>query len=108
MATSNRDMSEVTTKLLGKILDDNAKMDAIHIAVAPVVVEQHLLPGEHVGLSDAGEAIMPSTFFPAIGIIDPFLTEAVQPGQRCFIFLYPGTITSLRHEWTHPAFEPVP
>ncbi len=36
--------------------------------------------------------------------IDPYLEESVKPGEWCYLFLYPNTVTSLRHEWTHPAF----
>lgn len=31
------------------------------------------------------------------------LTE-MKSVQSCWVFLYPQSITSLRHEWTHPAF----
>lgn len=36
--------------------------------------------------------------------MDPYLRRDVAFGEQCWLFLYPGSITSLRHEWTHPAF----
>src|SRR5262249_51543452 len=94
-------MSEPKTPNLGAAPDEDARRDAVHIAVAPVVAAAQLLPGQHVGLLGDGRADANDQ---PIGIVDPFLAEAVLPGQRFWLFLYPGTITSLRHVWTHPAF----
>ena len=87
---------------LGKILEigEGAK-DAIHIAVAPVVAGEDLEPGQHIGVDKFGFAT--SNAF-LIGIVDPYLAEGPYKGQRFYICLYPYTITSLRHEWTHPNF----
>jgi hypothetical protein len=95
-------MSEQQTPNLGAAPGEDARRDAIHIAVAPVVAAARLLPGQHVGLQEDGQACAHEE---PIGIVDPFLTEAVAAGQRFWLFLYPGTITSLRHVWTHPAFK---
>lgn len=90
---------------LGQIIEGEQQRDATHIAVAPVVAFRSLAPGEHVGLNEKGEA--DNLNLETIGIIDPFLKARVMRGERCWLFLYPGTITGLRHEWTHPAFESV-
>lgn len=93
-------MSEQPT--LGKLLSGGEQRDAIHIAIAPVVAACDLMPGQHVGLLEDGTA---GNSKPLIGIVDPFLMQCpVIKGQRFYLFLYPQTITSLRHEWTHPAF----
>lgn len=93
-----------TTPTLGQILDKNVNQrDAIHIAVAPVTAAHRLMPGLHVSLVDM-DVISSRVKTPTIGIVDPFLTSPVEKGERCWLFLYPGTITGLRHAWTHPAF----
>jgi hypothetical protein len=90
-------------KLGQLITDENAKRDAIHIAVAPVIAGANLKPGHPVALNLEGKAV-PTFYEATIGIVDPFLTENVGRGERFWLYLYPNTVTSLRHEWTHPAF----
>lgn len=79
----------------------NSQKDAIHFAVAPVKSSDRFLPGEHVGLNDKGEAAHVEN---TIGIVDPFLKKAVEPGETFWLMLYPKTVTNLRHDWSHPAF----
>lgn len=88
---------------LGTILTQEEQRDAIHIAIAPVVAAQNLLPGQHIGLLESGSAS--SVVSQLLGIVDPFLKSMVKPGERFWMFLYPNTIRGLRHHWTHPAFD---
>lgn len=90
---------------IGSIITTPQLQDAIHIAVAPVVAYRTLRPGEHIGLTEGGEADL---FEKPIGIVDPFLTQPVKKGDKFWLFLYPGSITSLKHFWTHPAFDTKP
>lgn len=88
---------------IGQIITTEQHRDAIHIAVAPVTAGEKLSPGDHIGLlpnGTAGEVDTP------IGVVDPFLRKCVKAGEQFWMMLYPGTITSLRHEWIHPAFGP--
>lgn len=85
---------------LGKIITTDKQRDAIHIAVAPLQAAETMRRGDHVGILDGKASKSVST----IGIVDPFLETQVKKGQWFWLFLYPGTITSLRHHWVHPAF----
>ncbi len=89
--------SDATLRSIGHILvgDDYAR-DAIHVAVAPVVALETLEPGQHVGLTPDGRAR--TLLMPTVGIVDPFLRQPVKAGERFWLFLYPGSIASLRHE----------
>jgi len=84
---------------LGKIITTPQERDAIHIAVYPAVAGEQLGPGQHVGLEDGGAVLCDNT----IGVVDPYLRTYVRRGERFWLFLYPYTITSLRHDWDHPA-----
>lgn len=86
---------------LGQIITDEQQRDAIHVAVVPIVAAEYLKPGDPIGRIDGdlfGECHEP------IGVVDPFLKQGVEPGQKCWLFLYPNTVTGMRHHWEHPAF----
>lgn len=90
---------------LGQLIQDGERRrDAVHIALAPVTAAERLAPGQHVGLVHEGNVELVGPCPHNIGIVDPFLTEDIKPGQRFWLCLYPDTITGLRHVWTHPEF----
>ncbi len=89
---------------LGEHPEHDARRDAVHIACAPVLVaDHHLRPGQHVGLNENGEATQYTNDM--IGVGDPFLEDLAEKGTRVWLFLYPNTVTNLRHVWQHPAFK---
>lgn len=97
-------MSESTNNAIGKLVPETQGRDAIHIAVAPVIAAERLTAGRHIGfVQEANDQLVGRCEKP-IGIVDPFYPGVIQPGERFLMFLYPNTITGLRHEWTHPAF----
>lgn len=90
---------------LGELITGEAERDAIHIAVAPVVAMERLQPGEHVGLvHPERDQVVGSGSVNKIGIVDPYLKRPVESGERFWLFLYPKTVTGMRHQWSHPAF----
>lgn len=92
---------------IGKLIDTSEKRDAIHIAMAPVIAGQKLFPGQDIGFVTEGDfetVGMATSVIKALGIVDPYLKGPVFPGDRFWMFLYPNTISSLRHEWVHEAF----
>lgn len=102
-------MSKPTFEL-GKLITKQEHRDATHIAICPVIAREKLKPGQHVLLVEGstmevvGSETKAAVGLP-IGIVDPFLKQTVQPGQSFWLFLYPNTVTSLRHEWEHPLFK---
>ena len=79
--------------------------DAIHIATAAVFAHENLNPGDHVGFVTKEHDVMGRSEIAPVGVVDPFLPKGVKKGERFWVFLYPGTIQSLRHSWSHPSFD---
>lgn len=91
-----------TLKLGNLVSPENYnKRDATHIAVAAVEASEELNPGDHVGLLIDGKV---GKIGKSIGIVDPFLKQVARRGDKFWLYLYPGSITSLEHKWSHPSF----
>lgn len=104
MSADKRTVSTDALETLGTIIGENEKRDAIHLAVLPVVAMHKMHAGDHVGMVDGGASSRAPSL---IGIVDPFLKNAVQEGERFWLVIYPRKINSLRHVWTHPDVDDV-
>jgi hypothetical protein len=90
---------------LGRLIGgDNVQRDAVHIAVAPVIAGENLKPGTRIGFTGLEAFVVSQKAKKQIGIVDPYLLHNVVKGERFYMFLFPNTITSLRHDWSHPEF----
>jgi hypothetical protein len=102
--SDNRKVSTDALETLGTIHVRDEKRDAIHLAVLPIEAGQKLTRGNHIEVRDGVARAVPNGHPKAVGIVDPFLAGAVEKGERFWLLLYPRTIQSLRHVWSHPAF----
>lgn len=97
------------TLKLGQLITTPQQRDAIHIAVVPVIAaEGYIYRGASLRFVEGSTERVTSVRGKGIGIADPFLEGSIQEGQSFWMFMHPGSITSLRHDWTHPAFGPAP
>lgn len=88
---------------LGFMPVEHASRDAVHIAVIPAIAGEALVPGTWVA-KNKDVFVVAKDAKDAVGIVDPFRRLAVKKGSRFWLCLFPKTVTSLRHHWTHPAF----
>lgn len=91
--------------LLGSTPDSNAERDAVHVAIIPMHAAEKLRPGQRVGI--VGENLA-GPLGKIVGVVDPFLCASVLKGERFWLFLLPGTVTGMRHHWSHPMFPDSP
>ena len=86
-------------------LADNGQMDAIHMAVIPVISEEKIYPGSPLIIDCAvdGTLVVSSTkpWREYVGIADPFYLDNIMPGEKFWMMVKPGTVCNLRHTWEH-------
>ncbi len=107
---SHKDKRSVHTdalSTLGTIHEEQQYRDAIHLGVEPVEAGENLPVGADIGIAEDGKAYLSGkkkNNVKGVGIVDPFLQNAVQKGEKFWLVVYPRKITSLLHVWTHPDF----
>lgn len=96
------------TPTFGKLCTKaDVERDAIHIATLPVTADESLEPGQPVNFTrnDNNNFVGAVSREDCVGIVDPFLDGTVLKGERFWLFLLPNTVTSLKHQWTHPGID---
>lgn len=95
------------TPSIGHLIADGVTVerDAVHVAILPVRAAENLVPGTHVGVVSKGLELKVGLVAPLIGVVDPLLPEIVLKGQRFFLWMYPHSVKSLKHVWTHPVVD---
>lgn len=90
---------------LGATPPDDARRDAIHVAIIPTTYRSdagfaRACAGDRVGFQEDGSVQCCFTG-QWDGIIDPFLEGFVESGSRIWVLMRPGAIKRLRHTWEH-------
>lgn len=97
-------MSNETQDKIGTILQQYEPRDAVHVAVFSAYCDYALNRGDRVKLVPGFNNKVIKSDDEGIGVVDPFLLTPVYEGQIFYVFMYPNTIISLNHNWTHPSF----
>lgn len=91
---------------LGKLISGNfPRRDAVYVAVLPVFAGYEIKPGSPLDFVAGSKEVVVRSAGRGVGIADPFLTEIVEPMERFWMVMHPGTVTDLRHAWSHPELD---
>jgi len=87
-------------RTIGQLVGHWGVRDAIHCPIISATAKMNLNVGTPVIVLENGEAEQ-SDLMNCVGIVDPFLGCYVQKGERFWVLVRPGSISSLTHTWTH-------
>lgn len=102
------------TATLGTVHTKNEGRDAVHLAVYQVTLGQNISmydKASKLTIKSNGRAYIYDEYDEnqtAYGILDPFINQSLNVGDKVWLILFPGMITSLRHVWEHSYFPESP
>lgn len=90
---------------VGQILDPEKEYvrDAIHVPIMEIISAGILTPGQKICIING--LAFPWIFnnhLPMVGVVDPYIMDDVQSGDKFYLFLKPESTTKLWHNWIHP------
>lgn len=99
---------------LGKLITDTSvKRDAFHVACTPAIAGHDLGPGRKVAIhswrDEPDGTKIPVVGEPVdgkkiVGVVDAFLRVQVPEGARCWVLLFPNSVTGMRHAFRSADF----
>lgn len=101
------------TATLGTVHVKDEGRDAVHLAVYQITLGQSISmwnKASKITIRENGRAYVfdESKDTKAYGILDPFIDQELNVGDKVWLVLFPGMITSLRHVWEHNFFPESP
>jgi hypothetical protein len=98
----DRSVATDALEVMGRPIPDDLHVgrDAVHLGTFTATCAEKVYPGTHVA------ALTANTVDPKgakkVGIVDPFLNLPVNPGKKFLVLMYPRSLASLNHVWSHP------
>ena len=89
---------------VGRILDPNKNYtrDAIHVPIIEVIAMEPMNPGDKIELVVGSDSVIRACKSRKwVGLVDPYLEEPVQIGDKFYCHIKPNTVKDLWHDWTH-------
>lgn len=91
----------MSKNVLGELcVDGSSGRDAVHVAILMVTAGEYLSPGDRVTVNQQGVAT--ESWVSSIGVVDPFLKNNVECGDKFYVLMNPNQVTNLRHAWDCP------
>lgn len=83
--------------------NENSHRDAIHVAIEPGIAGVNFRYAKYV--RQFNNEWFPCNEDECHGIINPWIEQDINKGDRFWVFIKPGTVNGMRHHWSHPELD---